>query len=76
MFPYDVTACPKGWAETTGKISFYRSHDKVSYPASCILVLASYHESQGGHFAALEEPDLLWQDVVEFVEHVKQSRNE
>lgn len=52
-FPYDVCGAPKSWCEATGKISFYRAHDK------------------GGHFAAYEQPDLLWQDLVEFVEHVK-----
>lgn len=29
---------------------------------------------QGGHFAALEVPDALWQDIVEFVDHVKTTR--
>ncbi|KAL1867875.1 hypothetical protein Daus18300_006150 [Diaporthe australafricana] len=29
---------------------------------------------QGGHFAALEKPELLWQDIVEFVDHVHATR--
>lgn len=29
---------------------------------------------QGGHFAALEQPEVLWQDIVEFVDHVQSTR--
>ncbi|KAK2599516.1 hypothetical protein N8I77_011267 [Diaporthe amygdali] len=36
----------------------------------------SFYKShdQGGHFAALEQPDALWQDIVEFVDHVHTTR--
>ncbi|POS79796.1 hypothetical protein DHEL01_v201801 [Diaporthe helianthi] len=51
-FPEELGGLPRSWAEATGKISFYKSHEK------------------GGHFAALELPDVLWQDIVEFVDLV------
>jgi microsomal epoxide hydrolase len=47
-FPYELAPVPRAWAEKTGKIAFFRSHDK------------------GGHFAALERPEVLLQDVEEF----------
>lgn len=32
-FPYEIAAPPKSWAEATGKVSFFRNHDKASvYP--------------------------------------------
>jgi microsomal epoxide hydrolase len=48
-FPYELAPVPRAWAEKTGKIMLFRSHDK------------------GGHFAALERPEVLLQDVEEFV---------
>jgi microsomal epoxide hydrolase len=47
-FPKDICSPPKSWLDATGKVSFFRAHDK------------------GGHFAAMEVPDLLWGDVEEF----------
>ncbi|KAG8169374.1 hypothetical protein KVR01_000119 [Diaporthe batatas] len=55
-FPMELGFAPKSWADATGKVSFYRAHDK------------------GGHFAALEVPDVLWQDIVEFVDYVNSTR--
>ncbi|KAK5248969.1 hypothetical protein LTS06_006035 [Exophiala xenobiotica] len=49
-FPMELAPIPQAWAATTGKLSFYRQHDK------------------GGHFAAVEKPDELWNDISEFVE--------
>ncbi|KAG8158384.1 hypothetical protein KVR01_011506 [Diaporthe batatas] len=54
-FPFEITCVPKSWCDATGRVTFYRAHDK------------------GGHFAALELPDVLWKDIVEFVDHVKAS---
>lgn len=34
-FPYEHGAPPRSWAESTGKVSFFRSHDKVS---TCVFV--------------------------------------
>jgi microsomal epoxide hydrolase len=48
-FPYELAPVPRAWAEKTGKVVFFRSHE------------------QGGHFAALERPEILWEDVEEFV---------
>jgi microsomal epoxide hydrolase len=48
-FPYELAPVPRAWAEKTGNMVFFRSHEK------------------GGHFAALERPEVLWQDVEEFV---------
>lgn len=48
-FPHEVSAPPKSWADATGKVTFWRQHDR------------------GGHFAALEVPELLWGDVEEML---------
>lgn len=95
-FPYEIAAPPRSWAENTGRVTFFRSHDKVRN--SCLYSTANSISAargwtpfklsrekelqadkgnlfyQGGHFAALEQPDLLWQDIVEFVDHVKETR--
>ncbi|CAA9960872.1 epoxide hydrolase [Pyrenophora teres f. maculata] len=47
-FPYELSPVPKAWAEKTGKMVFFRAHEK------------------GGHFAALERPETLWNDVEEW----------
>lgn len=52
-FPKEITPVPKAWVETTGRLVFYRQHEK------------------GGHFAALEQPEILWKDVEEFIDIVK-----
>lgn len=28
-FPYELACAPKSWAEATGKVTFFKSHDKV-----------------------------------------------
>jgi microsomal epoxide hydrolase len=48
-FPYELAPVPRAWAEKTGRIVSFRSHER------------------GGHFAALERPEALWEDVEEFV---------
>lgn len=32
-FPYELASVPKSWAEATGKVTFFKSHDKVISPA-------------------------------------------
>lgn len=49
-FPFELSPVPKAWAEKTGKMVFFRAHEK------------------GGHFAALERPEALLQDVEEWAE--------
>jgi hypothetical protein len=48
-FPFELAPVPRAWAEKTGKVVSFKSHDK------------------GGHFAALERPETLWEDVEAFV---------
>ncbi|KAK3943204.1 Alpha/Beta hydrolase protein [Diplogelasinospora grovesii] len=48
-FKKEISSPPKTWIDHTGKVSWYRKHDK------------------GGHFAALELPEVLWEDVEDFV---------
>lgn len=43
-------------------------------PFLSLEILANNYLFQGGHFAALEVPDILWQDIVDFVDHVKATR--
>lgn len=48
-FPYELAPVPRAWAAKTGRLVFFKSHER------------------GGHFAALETPEMLWQDVEAFV---------
>ncbi|CAO2652562.1 Nn.00g008450.m01.CDS01 [Neocucurbitaria sp. VM-36] len=48
-FPYELAPVPRAWAEKTGKVVFFKAHEK------------------GGHFAALERPEQLWEDIEEYV---------
>lgn len=29
-FPHELAAAPKSWVEATGKVSFFKAHDKVT----------------------------------------------
>ena len=68
---------PSTWVATTGNLVFSRQHDKVR--PHCFDIPALLHRSlspnadvnvQGGHFAALEQPELLKGDLEEFVGQV------
>jgi microsomal epoxide hydrolase len=48
-FKKEISNPPKAWIDKTGKVKWYRKHEK------------------GGHFAALEQPEVLWKDVEDFV---------
>ena len=48
-FPFELAPIPKAWAERTGKMVYFKAHEK------------------GGHFAALEQPEVLWADVEAWV---------
>lgn len=52
QFPKELIPCPKPWAETTGRLTWYREHEK------------------GGHFAALEQPVEMKQDLEDFLQHL------
>lgn len=52
MFPAEIQPVPRSWIDRTGKVTFWRDHDR------------------GGHFAALEMPELMLQDLEAFVTHV------
>lgn len=70
-FPYEIAPIPRSWAATTGNLVFYRQHEQVSpftllgCAKSVVLI-----DRQGGHFAAVEQPDVLLADVVAFVDQV------
>ncbi|KAF2093297.1 alpha/beta-hydrolase [Rhizodiscina lignyota] len=51
-FPKELAPMPVAWVGKTGKLEWWRRHDK------------------GGHFAALEKPELLLGDVEDFVKQV------
>ncbi|KAF2124826.1 epoxide hydrolase 1 [Dothidotthia symphoricarpi CBS 119687] len=48
-FRFELAPVPRAWAEKTGNMVFFRSHEN------------------GGHFAALERPDVLLADVEDYV---------
>jgi microsomal epoxide hydrolase len=54
VYPYDLTGCPRAWAEPHFPIVHW------------------YDAPKGGHFAALEQPDLFTKDFWRFAEKVKQ----
>jgi hypothetical protein len=73
---------PKAWVEKQGNLVWYKQHNKASiicsFPysrPSPVLILVSMDKLvllviQGGHFAALEQPELIIQDLDEFVQQV------
>lgn len=54
-FPCELAPMPRKWVETTGRLVWYRLHER------------------GGHFAAMERPELMFGDVEEFVQQVRES---
>ena len=75
-FKEEISATPEAWAGRNGNLQFYRYHDKVRHlrphffakglsectnlvPESLILRFGQ----QGGHFAALEQPEAFAQDM-------------
>lgn len=52
-FPFELMPMPKAWVERTGKLVYFKAHEK------------------GGHFAALERADALWDDVEGLVKRLK-----
>lgn len=74
---------PKAWVAKQGNLVWYKQHTKVSaiiphskysprIPSRYLGVKYLTHVVviQGGHFAALEQPELIIQDVEEFVQQV------
>jgi microsomal epoxide hydrolase len=57
-FPGEIQRVPKAWIERTGKVTFWKSHDR------------------GGHFPALETPEVMLSDLEEFMEHVAACKRE
>lgn len=57
-FPYELASVPKSWAEATGKVSFFKSHDKVrllNRPSSPkkLLTVAAFREDTLLHWSCL-----------------------
>ncbi|CAD6573514.1 MAG: hypothetical protein TREMPRED_000846 [Tremellales sp. Tagirdzhanova-0007] len=50
-FPKEILAVPASWVATTGNLVWSRDHEG----------------EKGGHFAALEVPEMLWDDMEEFL---------
>lgn len=86
-FPREITPTPRTWAASQGNVVFYRAHDKVrnkipnTDSVPLILSYFIYFLSsptcvrdivQGGHFAALEQPELLLKDLEDFIAQVWQ----
>lgn len=68
-FPKELAPTPRSWAATTGNLVFYRQHDAVSH--SLIVSFNSLTGLlKGGHFAAMEQPQVLLQDIQEFISQV------
>ena len=71
---------PKAWVEKQGNLVWHRQHTQVNTVPSLklnitvhrpgICILLTVLDMQGGHFAALELPHVLAQDVEDFVKQV------
>lgn len=71
LFPKETSPVPKEWVEATGDLVWFRRHEKVIiFLSQCDLATDSDTVLQGGHFAALEEPEALLNDVEEFIKQV------
>jgi microsomal epoxide hydrolase len=70
-FPQDLAPIPAAWVAETGNLVFVRHHNKVIHmhavpkdvEGESVIEMAVY----GGHFAAVEQPDVLWTDLEDFV---------
>lgn len=74
LFPNEVSFMPKAWAEAVyPNLKFYRTHEKVSeaIPTRFFDVENANITPKGGHFAALEQPELFLEDVEEFFKLVR-----
>ncbi|GME32016.1 Epoxide hydrolase [Neofusicoccum parvum] len=65
------------WSAIKGKpLGFSSFKREISFPPKAWLdasgvVTWTRHHDKGGHFAALEQPDALWNDVVDFLKESK-----
>lgn len=66
--PFELAPLPRSWVETTGNLVYWGQHQKVRIATSLTIALT---RSQGGHFAALEQPEELMSDLVNFVEQIR-----
>ena len=72
-FPLEIMPVPKEWAQQTCNLKLWRAHDEVSLRirlSRFLRVDSIDRTQQGGHFAAMEKPDVLLQDVEDFVNQV------
>lgn len=74
-FPKELAPLPRSWIETTGNLVYWADHKKVCQNKSAFAsiykpLLLTFERIQGGHFAALEQPEALKNDITEFVEQV------
>lgn len=68
MFPRELMPTPVHWVEKTVNLVWSKEHKAVSCSSTCIRKTQVRADTmQGGHFAALEKPEELWQDVEEFI---------
>ena len=70
QFPREMLPTPASWVREKANLVFHRRHKVVSATRGPNhgLNTADANELQGGHFAALEQPVLLWNDVWEFIQ--------
>ena len=73
LFRSEVTPVPRSWAACTCNLRWYRYHDQVKLSAKAqseSVTELLYSFPQGGHFAAMEKPHELAQDLREFLDLV------
>ena len=69
-FPKEIAAVPVSWAATTGNLVWFKRHDEVRFVYPIFWLSSDTEIMQGGHFAAMEQPEALLEDIEDFLGQV------
>lgn len=67
LFKKEITPFLPEWFEGTLELAWSKKNDRVSLTISVIYGDDILADHQGGHFAALEQPELLWENLQDFL---------
>jgi microsomal epoxide hydrolase len=66
-FPYEVRPTPKGWVEGGANLVFFREHTQGGCDCPRCVFRDLMGSLPGGHFAAMERPQALAKDILDFL---------
>ncbi|KAJ5639380.1 uncharacterized protein N7484_007242 [Penicillium longicatenatum] len=73
-FPKELAPLPRSWIETSGNLVYWGEHEKVRQRIEInwnrVQCISDKLYHQGGHFAALEQPEALKTDLVQFMDQI------